>query len=216
MSKAYLTFAKSGRRYYYETPSKQPPLIGDLFYGLAGIYRGCGQWRPYSVLHHSWVCREFARYKMWNVEGADVFGLKVLLHDVAEAVMQDIPTPLKGLLPEYVKLYEQHYAYIHQSLGVARPIDYPNGPQEATLLHTIDKLCGDVEGDFFVKDWTTAYPPDTMDMQRDRTLILHSIQRALLHDADTLVKLCVHEYETVTKTHGNQNNGQQSNVSPVT
>jgi hypothetical protein len=199
MAKSYLTFASSGRRYYYTEPEKEPPLLSDILYGLGGLIRGCGQWRPYTVLHHSWVCYQYACLKTAFIQNSEAFCLKVLLHDMTEAVMQDIPSNLKKLLPEYRALYDSHDEYLHAHFKVARPKNIPGGPQEENLLKEIDSLVGDVEGDFFCKEWTCSYPPDTNQLQSERSLIRHEIKRVLQYDLNTLAKLVEFEYNTILK-----------------
>lgn len=166
----YMRFAKSGRRYYYLTPEKEPPLLQDLLYGLGGIVRGCGQWdRGYDVLRHSWVCYQHA----FNQTHNDEFSIAVAFHDLAEAVMHDLPYPLKGLLPEYNAMYARHEAYLFDLFKIPR---VPKMSQDA--IHLIDRVVGDVEGEMWVADWVPIPAEDPWDL-KVRADIRDLIRRAI-------------------------------------
>jgi hypothetical protein len=166
----FMRFAKSGRRYYYLSPEKEPPLLTDLLYGLGGIVRGVGQWsRRYDVLRHSWVCYQHA----WNETHNDLFSVAVGYHDICEAVMHDLPSPLKILLADYKVLYARHDEYLTQHLHIPRLAKV-----DQDTLHLIDKVVGDVEGEMWVKDWEVMPYSDPRDV-KTRSTIRGYIQRSM-------------------------------------
>ena len=189
----YMRFAKSGRRYYYLTPEKEPPLLQDLLYGLGGIVRGCGQWsRDYDVLRHSWVCYQHA----FNQTRNDEFSIGVGYHDLPEATMHDLPSPLKVLLPDYAALYSQQENYLFDLFKIPR---LTKMSQDA--CHLIDRVVGDVEGEMWVKDWVPIPADDPRDL-KVRADIRELIHRSIELHEDHIISQLMYELGRYHKLAG--------------
>jgi 5'-deoxynucleotidase YfbR-like HD superfamily hydrolase len=78
-------------------------------------------------------------------------GVHGLVHDLTEAVMGDIATPIKDLLPDYRNLYRIHENYWMKQLNLPEL----SGSQVASLK-LADKLVGDIEGKLFLKGWESV------------------------------------------------------------
>lgn len=89
----------SGKRFWPLDPRPNDFDINDIAHALAHINRFNGHlYHSYSVAQHSVLVSQ-------NVPiAAARYGL---LHDASEAYLQDIITPLKGLLPDYCLLEER-------------------------------------------------------------------------------------------------------------
>lgn len=88
----------TGRAFDLLDPQPDMVVIEDIAHALSNICRFTGHTRVfYSVADHSCHVAEIL---------PDELRLQGLLHDAAEAYIQDIATPLKWLLPDY-KLIEQ-------------------------------------------------------------------------------------------------------------
>jgi 5'-deoxynucleotidase YfbR-like HD superfamily hydrolase len=71
------------------------PSLNDIALGLSRICRFAGQGRRFfSVASHALWMQDFARAVL---KASPATQLAILLHDAHEAVMSDIPTPLKTL-----------------------------------------------------------------------------------------------------------------------
>ncbi|HGE8473100.1 TPA: HD family hydrolase [Serratia marcescens] len=83
----------SGRQFWYEAISRNMIDIGDIAQALSNICRFCGHLDDfYSVAQHSVLVSYLVPPEL---------ALEALLHDAGEAYCQDIPAPLKALLPDY-------------------------------------------------------------------------------------------------------------------
>lgn len=80
--------------------------------------------------------KSFYSVAMHSVEVAskcpDEYKLVGLLHDASEAYLCDIPTPIKNLLPEYLKIEERFMKVISSKFNI--PYPYPE------IVHKIDKM----------------------------------------------------------------------------
>lgn len=83
--------------------------IADIAVGLGNACRFAGQGVFYSVAEHSIYASEF-------VENG--FQFEALLHDATEAYLGDIPTPLKGLLPDYKIIERRLDTVIREKYGL--------------------------------------------------------------------------------------------------
>lgn len=83
----------TGRHFCYEGISPEMIDINDIAQALSNICRFCGQLDNfYSVAQHSVLVSYLVPKEL---------ALEALLHDASEAYCQDIPAPLKALLPDY-------------------------------------------------------------------------------------------------------------------
>ena len=118
----------SGRHIDFPKPRKEEIVVGDIARGLARACRFSGQTRTfYSVAQHSVLAS-------WIVPEA--FALEALLHDATEAFICDIPSPLKNLLPEYVRIEKILDRAIRERFGLPEDPSDPVKLADRILLST--------------------------------------------------------------------------------
>lgn len=89
----------SGKRFDYINSTADDVDIEDIANALSNICRFAGHVPEfYSVAQHSVLCSQIVPPE---------YAFEALMHDAAEAYCQDIPQPLKRLLPDY-KYIEDH------------------------------------------------------------------------------------------------------------
>lgn len=82
-----------GHHFYYQAISQDAIEIDDIAQALSNICRFAGHLDDfYSVAQHSVLVSRLVSPEL---------ALEALLHDASEAYCQDIPAPLKALLPDY-------------------------------------------------------------------------------------------------------------------
>ena len=87
---------RSGRHIDFQNPDPAEIAIEDIAVALARECRFSGQTRAfYSVAQHSVLVSRIV---------PEAFALEALLHDATEAFIKDLPSPLKGMLPEYSRI----------------------------------------------------------------------------------------------------------------
>ncbi len=86
----------SGKKFDYQAATVAAIDIKDIAVSLSNICRFCGHLPEfYSVAQHSVLCSQIVPPE---------FALEALLNDGTEAYCQDIPAPLKALLPDYQRV----------------------------------------------------------------------------------------------------------------
>jgi hypothetical protein len=105
----------TGRTIYPLNPSLEDICLEDVAHHLAIIPRYNGATaRPYSVAEHSVILADHAR-----ADGqVPAVCLNYLLHDAAEAYLQDIIKPVKMSFPLIKDIEERLLRMIHEVLGV--------------------------------------------------------------------------------------------------
>jgi hypothetical protein len=102
-------------------PKPEEIHIEDIAHALSLHCRFGGHTRDhYSVAEHSiWVMNMVS----------EEFKLSALLHDASEAYLMDIPSPIKKLIPDYIKIEDNLMTAIAESLGFQYPL--PSAVKEA-------------------------------------------------------------------------------------
>ncbi|WMY72769.1 HD family hydrolase [Buttiauxella selenatireducens] len=86
----------SGKQFHYTNATVDDIEIEDIATALSHICRFTGHLPEfYSVAQHSVLCSQLVPAE---------FAFEALMHDAAEAYCQDIPAPLKALLPDYQRI----------------------------------------------------------------------------------------------------------------
>lgn len=100
----------TGKRFDYLTATVDDIDIEDIANALSNVCRFNGHLPEfYSVAQHSVLCSLIV-----PVEHA----FEALMHDAAEAYVQDIPAPLKALLPDYRRIEDQVDGLIRNKFGL--------------------------------------------------------------------------------------------------
>lgn len=98
-------------------PEKDMILLEDIAHGLSHVCRYAGQiGNFYSVAQHSVYVSSLLSDKQLQLDA--------LLHDATEAYLQDIPSPIKALLPDYRNVEDRLMKVIAEKYGVQYPFLY--------------------------------------------------------------------------------------------
>jgi 5'-deoxynucleotidase YfbR-like HD superfamily hydrolase len=122
----------TGKHFDFADPQPDQVDIIDIANGLAKQCRFSGQCREfYSVAQHSVLVSQY-------VVGPRELALEGLLHDAAEAYCQDIPSPLKTLLPDYHCIEQRVQNIIYAKFGIEHhpQRSYPVFQADLALLAT--------------------------------------------------------------------------------
>jgi len=108
----------SGKVIDYENIDPSQIILEDIAHHLAHINRFSGALHnPISVAAHS-----LGVYHILRVSGADRPTLLwALLHDASEAYVNDLPSPLKRLCPEYRRIEAEIMRVIIDKFGLVYP-----------------------------------------------------------------------------------------------
>lgn len=107
----------SGKHFYYDRINKDDIVINDIAVSLSNICRFAGHLSHfYSVAQHAVLCSQLVPQE---------FAFEALMHDATEAYCQDIPAPLKRLLPDYKRMEEKIDAVIREKYGLPPVMSTP-------------------------------------------------------------------------------------------
>jgi len=99
----------SGYDFHYLNPRAEDIDINDIAHALSLLCRGAGHIAKfYSVAEHCYLTSKWAEEELGDIELAKW----MLMHDAPEAYLADLPTPLKKLLPDYLKMEDSIMAVI--------------------------------------------------------------------------------------------------------
>ncbi len=119
---------RSGRHLDFQNPAPAGIAIEDIVVSLARDCRFSGQTREsYSVAQHSVLASRIV---------PEAFALETLLHDATEAFMKDLPSPLKGMLPEYSRIERTLDRAIRRKFGLPGEMSAPVHRADLILLAT--------------------------------------------------------------------------------
>lgn len=118
-----------GRRIFVRDPDLNDTLyLEDFAHGLARVSRFTGQTaHRYSVASHCLMVADLLPTRL-HASG--------LLHDAAEAVLGDVSSPLKSLLPEYKALQDRWESALAERWGV--PLHGPEIKAADRLAYSIE------------------------------------------------------------------------------
>ncbi|HEC0150186.1 TPA: 5'-deoxynucleotidase, partial [Escherichia coli] len=118
----------SGKHFYYDRINKDNIDINDIAVSLSNICRFAGHLSHfYSVAQHAVLCSQLVPQE---------FAFEALMHDATEAYCQDIPAPLKRLLPDYKRMEEKIDAVIREKYGLPPVMSTPVKYADLIMLAT--------------------------------------------------------------------------------
>ncbi|VVT49194.1 COG1896: Predicted hydrolases of HD superfamily [Kosakonia radicincitans] len=102
----------TGKKFDYLKATADDIDIEDIANALANICRFSGHVPEfYSVAQHSVLCSQIVPVE---------YAFEALMHDAAEAYVQDIPAPLKALLPDYRNIEQMVDDLIREKFSLSR------------------------------------------------------------------------------------------------
>lgn len=111
----------TGAQVFFDKPEDSTITFLDIAHQLANLSRFTGASNsPYSIAQHSVLVAYHCPENAW--EG--------LMHDASEAFLNDIPKPLKVLLPDYQKIEDRFSVWLSERFKFQYPF-----PDE---VHTAD------------------------------------------------------------------------------
>lgn len=146
-----------GRRFDYTNPDTTPLMVEDVAWALARENRFS------NMTVHALPVAQHAVVGSWLPFVPDKYRLGILHHDDHEAVMRDIASPLKKMLPDYLALEKIVQASILRGLNVE--------PAPEDLIRDVDAYLLEAEME---KVWDDGiyFGMDTWDFERARAEFL--------------------------------------------
>jgi len=118
----------TGQHIDYRNVRAEQINIEDIAVALSNICRFAGHVPEfYSVAQHAVLCSQIVQAE---------FAFEALMHDAAEAYCQDIPAPLKRLLPDYQRIEEEVDIVIRQKYGLPENMSPPVKYADLIMLAT--------------------------------------------------------------------------------
>ncbi|MEW0106442.1 5'-deoxynucleotidase [Escherichia coli] len=118
----------SGKHFYYDRINKDDIVINDIAVSFSNICRFAGHLSHfYSVAQHAVLCSQLVPQE---------FAFEALMHDATEAYCQDIPAPLKRLLPDYKRMEEKIDAVIREKYELPPVMSTPVKYADLIMLAT--------------------------------------------------------------------------------
>jgi hypothetical protein len=110
----------SGEPVWFREPHRTVVRPADLRAHLPRVIRYNGA-LPWSVLQHLALCVELAEALGFPTPAVPY----IAAHDLHEAVVGDLPTHLKQLVPAFRDIEDAWEAHVHRSLGLDWPVPEP-------------------------------------------------------------------------------------------
>jgi len=140
----------SGLKFDVMKPDPQAICIIDIAHALSNICRYTGHCREfYSVAQHSVIISELVEDAMWG-----------LMHDAAEAYLQDVARPVKQYLFTYVQMENKVMKVIADKFHLQLPIPQEVLEMDDRVLMTEARLL--MRGN--IDDWYTVAAPVDVDI----------------------------------------------------
>ncbi len=106
---------RSGRIFDFNNIEENNPSILDIAKSLSNICRYTGHTdKHYSVAQHSVIVSHIVRPEI---------AMQGLMHDISEAYLGDVSSPLKQLLKDYKKIEKRVEKFLFGYFGLPYPMD---------------------------------------------------------------------------------------------
>jgi hypothetical protein len=103
---------RNGRIFNFAKPETTPLCVDDIAWGLSHEYRYSNQ------SHHLITVAQHSVCASQETTIPQEYRMGILFHDASEAVMRDLSSPLKKMLPDYRELETKVQAAILNGLGI--------------------------------------------------------------------------------------------------
>jgi uncharacterized protein len=134
---------RGGKWFDFANPESTPLSVDDVAWGLSHEFRYSNQ-----AFHQLTVAQHSVWTSLLTIVPKE-FRLGLLFHDASEAVMKDLASPLKALLPQYRDLEKRVQSAILKALDISpAPIELVNAVDEAALEIEM-KMVFDPRADWF-------------------------------------------------------------------
>lgn len=173
-----MPFVKLRSGAYVDCTGEQPTIIGelqlsDISIALFSQPRFAGQChQALSIGEHSMLCLDVAEIMGLSRETQ----IATLMHDAHEAIIGDIPGPLKQFVPGIKTLEAQLQSVIENALDIPTP-----SPETKKVIKRIDiaSLIAEVKYmGLWDHDWARAWGYGISQFERETAIAMDNIQRA--------------------------------------
>lgn len=123
---------RSGIKFYFNRPTVAQINLADIVWSLSRLPRFLGHTNsdlPYTVLQHLVWCHDHADKDVQK---------EVLCHDFSESLMQDLPTPLKVLVPQYRDIERRIERVIARKFKLRYP--FPAAVKSVDVLALVSEM----------------------------------------------------------------------------